>query len=209
MKQTLTNFYYELKADLYNLIEKKQTANPIQKLNQYIKEAEAQVKSTAKLVERQGQVKLALEKELEEATAMLAKRQDQLQLATAANELDLITFATQEVEAYKERAQTLQSSIEEAMKAYFELEQKYEVMKHKIKDMKVRQLELMSKENVTRAHKQMDQVIATNEQTASSVNSIHDYIDQLSTKVEREYEMTTYEARLAALQKEQAPVISK
>ena len=36
-------------------------------------------------------------------------------------------------------------------------------MKHKVKDMKVRQLQLMGKENVTRAHHRMDQVISPEE----------------------------------------------
>ncbi len=42
-------------------------------------------------------------------------------------------------------------------------------MKHKIKDMKVRQLQLMGKENVVRAHHKMDQSLnLTTKQTSKT-----------------------------------------
>ena len=63
------------------LFDKKEQKNPIAMLNQYIREAEKQTEQTGKWIERQAQLKAELEKELQEATEMLAKRSSQLELA--------------------------------------------------------------------------------------------------------------------------------
>ena len=201
MTNLLNRFKYQIQADFHYFFDKKAAKNPISLLNQYIREAEAQTNNTGKLLERQGQVKAELEKELALTNEMLEKRTMQLQLAEKTEETDLIAFAQQEVEAYSSRKQQLLISIDANTRDYFELERKYETMKHKVKDMKVRQLQLMSKENVTRAHYQMDKVIQQNEQTSDSLNELNDYIENLATNIDRQYEVTTFEARLAQLEK--------
>ncbi|WP_238542807.1 PspA/IM30 family protein [Lysinibacillus boronitolerans] len=173
--------------------------NPIAMLNQYIREAEKQTEQTGKLLERQGQLKEKLEQEYKENADLLAKRESQLALAKSSGEQDLIDFATDEVTAYSARNLTLQASIEASTREYFELERKFETMKHKIKDMKVRQLQLMGKENVTRAHHQMDGMIAKNNKT--NFEDLEAYIDKLAYQIDKDHELTTFEARLAELEK--------
>ena len=75
-------------------------------------------------------------------------------------------------------------------------------MKHKVKDMKVRQLQLMGKENVTRAHHRMDQVISPEnaDSKMASVGEMKKYIENLGGKIEREYETSSMERRLEALE---------
>ena len=176
----LQRFKYTLEADLHQIFDKKEQKNPIAMLNQYIREAEKQTEQTGKLLERQGQLKEKLEVEFKENTELLTKRETQLTLATASDEQDLIDFATDEVAAYTARKNTLQASIESSTREYFGLERKFETMKHKIKDMKVRQLQLMSKENVTRAHHQMDGMLAKNNKT--KFEDLEAYIDKLAFK---------------------------
>jgi len=171
-------------------------------LNQYIREAEKQTEQTGKLLERQGQLKEKLEQEYKQNAELLAKREAQLTLATTSGEQDLIDFATDEVTAYTARNHTLQASIESSTREYFELERKFETMKHKIKDMKVRQLQLMGKENVTRAHHQMDGMIAKNNKT--NFEDLEAYIDKLAYQIDKDHEVTTFEARLAELEKKAA-----
>ncbi|MFY3792795.1 PspA/IM30 family protein [Ureibacillus sp. MALMAid1270] len=199
MTSLLTRFKYQIQADLHEFFDKKESKNPIAMLNQYIREAEKQTEQTGKLLTRQVELKNKLERELKEATAMLEKRSTQLALAIDANEADLIAFAKQEVEVYTVRQSTLQASIETTKVQVFELESKYETMKHKIKDMKVRQLQLMGKENVIRAHHKMDHVIESNNET--SFEDLSAYIDHLSTKIDNKYEVTMLESRLAQLEK--------
>ncbi|WP_155590386.1 PspA/IM30 family protein [Lysinibacillus cavernae] len=192
-------FRYTVEADLHQLFDKKEQKNPIAMLNQYIREAEKQTEQTGKLLERQGQLQEKLEQEYKENAELLAKRESQLKLATTSNEQDLIDFATDEVSAYTARNHTLQASIEASTREYFELERKFETMKHKIKDMKVRQLQLMGKENVTRAHHQMDGMIAKNNKT--NFEDLESYIDKLAYQIDKDHEITTFEARLAELEK--------
>lgn len=192
-------FKYTLEADLHQLVDKKEKKNPIAMLNQYIREAEKQTEQTGKLLERQGQLKEKLEVDLKENLALLAKREAQLTLAIASGEQDLIDFATEEVAAYTARQNTLQISIETSTREYFELERKFETMKHKMKDMKVRQLQLMGKENVTRAHHQMDGMLAKNNKT--NFENLEAYIDKLAHEIDKKHEITTFEVRLAELEK--------
>lgn len=198
MTSLLKRFKYSLEADLHELFDKKEKKNPITMLNQYIREAEKQTEQTGKLLERQAQLKEKLEGELKEASEMLEKRTNQLALATNSGEADLIEFANKEVETYKLRQYTLLTSIETTNKEFLELEQKFETMKHKIKDMKVRQLQLMGKENVTRANHKMDHVLKSKNET--NFDDLSSYIDNLATNIEKDYETTQLEARLRQLE---------
>ncbi|MDM5247099.1 PspA/IM30 family protein [Lysinibacillus sp. G4S2] len=202
-------FKYTIEADLHHVFDKKEQKNPIAMLNQYIREAEKQTEQTGKLLERQGQLKEKLEQEFKQNADLLAKRESQLKLATTSGEQDLIDFATDEVAAYTARNNTLQASIEASTREYFELERKFETMKHKIKDMKVRQLQLMGKENVTRAHHQMDGMIAKNNKT--NFEDLESYIDKLAYQIDKDHEVTSFETRLAQLEKnaeeESAPLL--
>lgn len=192
-------FKYTIEADLHHLFDKKEQKNPIAMLNQYIREAEKQTEQTGKLLERQGQLKEKLEQEFKQNADLLAKREAQLKLANTSGEQDLIDFATDEVAAYTARNNILQTSIEASTREYFELERKFETMKHKIKDMKVRQLQLMGKENVTRAHHQMDGMIAKNNKT--NFEDLESYIDKLAYQIDKDHEVTSFETRLAQLEK--------
>ncbi|WP_286927082.1 MULTISPECIES: PspA/IM30 family protein [Lysinibacillus] len=195
-------FKYTIEADLHQAFDKKEQKNPIAMLNQYIREAEKQTEQTGTLLERQGQLKEKLEQELKQNAELLTKREAQLKLASNSGEQDLIDFATDEVAAYTARNNTLQASIEASTREYFELERKFETMKHKIKDMKVRQLQLMGKENVTRAHHQMDGMLAKNNKT--NFEDLEAYIDKLAYQIDKDHEVTTFEARLAQLEKKAA-----
>lgn len=203
MNSLWNRFKYSVQADLHTLFDKKENKNPIAMLNQYIREAEKQTDSIGKLLERQGKLKAELQKELKEAEKMADKRRNQLDLARGAGEEDLIAFAEEEVAAYDTRAAELSESIMEAAYELISLERKFEEMKHKVKDMKVRQLQLMGKENVTRAHHRMDQIISPEAagRRMATVNDINKYIENLGGKIEREYETSSMERRLESLEK--------
>ena len=203
----LQRLKYTIEADLNHFFDKKEKKNPIAMLNQYIREAEKQTEDTGKYLERQGQLKQKLEKEYAQANEMFNKRQAQVELAEASAEQDLIDFATEEKNAYASRMNTLQNSIDQVTNELFGLERKYEEMKHKIKDMKVRQLQLMGKENVVRAHTQMDRILdpesnGKQNERLDTFESMEEYINRLGTKIEKEHEVTSMEQRLATLEKE-------
>ncbi|PSL25054.1 phage shock protein A (PspA) family protein [Planomicrobium soli] len=199
-------FKFAVATDMDKVLTKREEKNPIALLNQYITEAEKQTETTGKWLERQAQLTRKLEKELAEASAMLDKRTSQLELANASGESDLADFAEMEVAAYSNRVAELNASISENFSELNRLEQRYEEMKHKVKDMKVKQLQLMGKENATRAHYQMDKVLSP-ELVAERIGSYDDmasYIKKLGTKIEDDYERSDMERRLEVLEKNSA-----
>lgn len=201
MNSLWNRFKYTVQADLHTLLDKKENKNPIAMLNQYIREAEKQTESVGKLLDRQAKLKEELEKELAAAEAMAEKRRGQLELANATGEEDLVAFAEQEVGSYEKRAAELSGSVTEAAYELMSLERKFEEMKHKVKDMKVRQLQLMGKENVTRAHRRMDQIISPENKDMSNMDEMKAYIDNLGGKIQKDYESSSMERRLELLEK--------
>lgn len=109
---------------------------------------------------------------------MLQKRQSQLELAQSASESDLTRFMEMEVATYSQRAADLKATIGENLSEINRLGQRFEEMKYKAKDMKVRQLQVIGKENATRAHHQMDKVLNP-EVTAERLGSYDDMVPTL------------------------------
>lgn len=206
----MTTLWQRLKfavaTDMDALLDKKEEKNPISLLNKYIQEAEKETDNAGKWLERQTSLSLKLEKELQEAEELLEKRQSQADLAHTSGETDLAAFADQEVSTYSFRVQELRKTLDENIAESVALEQRFEEMKHKVKDMKVRQLQLMGKENATRAHYQMDKILSP-ELVAERLGSFDDmasYIKSLGNKVEERHERSTMERRLEALEKNSA-----
>lgn len=202
MKSLWYRLKYSIQADLHEVLDRKESKNPIAMLNHYINEAEKQTTSIGKMLERQSTLHVELQKELSEAMRMVEKRRSQLDLAVKSGEVDLVDFVQDEIIAYETRATTLTDSIEEAVKELIALERKFEKMKHKVKDMKVRQLQLMGKENVTRAHHQMAQVISPEEakRKLATLDEMNQYIENLSKDINHSYESSSMEHRLESLE---------
>lgn len=200
MANLLKKFQYTIEQDLQTLFGKKEENknNPIERLNKYIKEAEKQTEETKVLLKRQALLKQQLEQELEDATNMLTKRRNQLELAKESGEDVLIIFASQEVDSYEMRKLTLEQSVNDATNELITLEQNYEKMKHQLKDMKIRQLQLMGRENATRAQFKMNSMIDANNEM--NYDTLSHYIDTLSNK-KPTIEMTNMEERLAQLER--------
>jgi lia operon protein LiaH len=83
------------------------------------------------------------------------------------------------------------------------LERKYEEMKHKLKDMHIRRMQLMGRENTARAHYRMDKVLQSgwNDTTYSRFNEMEQYLERLEQNVKVNYYASTIDARIAQLEK--------
>ncbi len=93
----------------------------------------------------------------------------------------------------------------QAGRQLLDLEQKYEVMKHKLKDMNIRRLELMGRENVSRAQHKMNTVLdnqAYSSKSYSRFQEIESYLDRLEQQVNSSYYRSTIDARIAQLEKQ-------
>ncbi|WP_100330058.1 PspA/IM30 family protein [Bacillus xiapuensis] len=193
-----------IEAGLFEYVEEKEKKNPIAMLNQYLREAKKETEKAAKLLERQQILKQEFERELREARRLEEKRNRQAEVAAQAGEMELESFARREAEVYKERAERLQESIEAVQEQLITLEKKAEEMKHKLKDMNVRRLELMGRENVARVQHSMNKLLDDTHETARPFGRFEEleiYIDNLENKVNRRYETSLMDVRLAELER--------
>jgi lia operon protein LiaH len=205
----MTNLFTRLKdmitADLHNVMDQKEKKNPIVLLNQYLRQSELETEKVRKLVERQYQLKEEFTRELRFATEMANKRKHQAEVAQKAGEQQLFEFAAAEQQQFEERVVRLEGSLQTVQGQLNNLEKKYEEMKHKLKDMNIRRMELMGRENVTRANHRMDQVLETNQhsdQSQSKFQEIENYLDRLEHQVNSSYYRSTIDAKIAQLEKE-------
>ncbi|WP_335872735.1 PspA/IM30 family protein [Bacillus sp. 2205SS5-2] len=196
---------HTVEADLNEILDQKEQNNPIALLNQYLRDCEKEVEKTRKLVERQYLLKQEFMKELQEAQSLATKRQHQAEIAEKAGEQELHEFAQREYLVYQERSQRLEASCANASQQLDELERKYEEMKHKLKDMHIKRMELMGKENITRAHYKMNQMLDENKLEKHAIpryEEMENYLEKLEHHVNSSFHRHTIDAKIAKLEKD-------
>ena len=203
----MTNIFTRIKdsisADLHDLMDKKEQKNPIAALNQYLRQSEQEKDKVRKLIERQYRLKEEFTREYTLAQDLAAKRLKQASIAEKAGEEEMQDFAMREYEEYQARAERMKTSREESVKQLEMLEQKYEEMKHKLKDMHLRRMELMGRENIAKASHQINRVIEdTSDKPFSRFAEMEQYIENLEYKVNSAYYRSTFDSKIAKLEKE-------
>jgi lia operon protein LiaH len=205
MANLLTRIKNTIMADLNEILDKKEQKNPIALLNQYLRECELETEKVRKLLERQYSLKEQFSREYQHAVELGEKRKRQAEIAVNAGEMELYQFALNEQAQYESRAARIKENLSSVMAQLSELEQKYEEMKHKLKDMHIRRMELMGRENVTRAHNRMNKVLENHSydnHSFSRFQEIEAYLDRLEHQVNSAYYRNTIDARIAQLEKE-------
>ncbi|WP_099361118.1 PspA/IM30 family protein [Fredinandcohnia onubensis] len=205
MANLLTRIKDTILADFHGVLDEKEKKNPIALLNQYLRQCEAEVEKVRKLVERQHSLKDQFAREHREAADLAEKRKYQAGVAQQAGETELYEFAVQEQVSYEERAAKLQEALKNTATELIGLEKKYEEMKHKLKDMHIKRMELMGRENIARANHRMNQVLDTNAYTnkaSRTFEEMESYLDRLEHQVNSSYHRNTIDARIAQLEKE-------
>ena len=205
MQNLFTRIKNIITADLHEALDQKEKQNPIALLNQYLRQCEQETEKVQKLLERQNALKVEFMREYQKAADLAEKRATQAEIASKAGETELYQFAVAEQNQYSERANRLRTSLEQVNGQVSELERKYEEMKHRVKDMQLRRMELMGRENVTRANLQINQVLESNSNSDKSYarfNEIENYLDHLEHQVNSSFYRTTIDARIAQLEKE-------
>lgn len=205
MSNLLTKIKDIIVADLNEIIYQKDDQNPIAKLNQYLRQCEQETEKVGRLVERQTRLKDEFLKEFSEAAELAEKRKHQAEIASNSGEIELYQFASTEQQQYSERAERISASLVQVTGQLSELERKYEEMKRKLKDMHLRRMELMGRENVTRANLGMNQVLESSTYTDKSYpkfKDIENYLDRLEKKVKNSLNRSTIDDQIARLEKE-------
>ncbi|MBM7649442.1 phage shock protein A [Bacillus ectoiniformans] len=196
-----------VEAELFEFVEVKEKKNPLALLNQYVREAEKETAKVTKLIQRQQLLQKEFQREWVQADEQARKRSRQASLAAAAGEAELQEFAEHEAKVYRDRADRLQHSIDIAREQLVSLEKKGEDMQHKLKDMQVRRLQLMGRENVVRANNSLNKLIdsAESEKPFGRFEELEEYIDRLEGRLQERYESSLMEERLAQLERTMAP----
>ncbi|MFD1849440.1 PspA/IM30 family protein [Oceanobacillus bengalensis] len=203
MANIFTRMVNSIEADLHDVLDKKEQKNPIKSLNQYLRQAEQETERVRKLIDRQYRLKDEFTREFHKAEDFAEKRLKQAQIAERAGETEMHAFAMKDYEEYNTRANNMKASRQIAVEQLEELEQKYEEMKHRLKDMHLRRMELMGRENIARAHHQMNQVFDNvSEKPFSKFAEMERYIDDLEYKVNSSYYRSTFDGKIAKLEKE-------
>ncbi|MDP4107177.1 MAG: PspA/IM30 family protein [Bacillota bacterium] len=205
MTKLFTRIKDMINADLHQVLDQKEKQNPISMLNHYLRQCEQETDKVKTLIERQYSLQEQFLKEYQEALELTAKRKHQAEIAANAGETSLHEFAEAEHRQFADRAEYLSKALEQTKTQLEELERKYTEMKHKLKDMHIRRLELMGRENVNRAQHRMNKVLETNNasnQSFSRFKEIETYLDRLEDQVNRSYYRSTIDGRIAELEKE-------
>lgn len=202
-----TNIFTRMKdtisADLHNMMDQKEQKNPIAALNQYLRQSEQEKDKVRKLVDRQYKLKDEFTREYHKAQDLADKRLKQANIAAKAGEEQMREFAMKEHEEYQVRADRMKASREEAVEQLETLEQKYEEMKHKLKDMHLRRMELMGRENIAHANHQINKVTEeASDKPFSRFEEMEQYIEGLEYKVNSSYYRSTFDSKIAKLEKE-------
>ncbi|MEK3887132.1 PspA/IM30 family protein [Bacillus sp. FSL K6-3431] len=178
--------------------------NPITLLNKYVRESEAEVEKASKLIERQRMLKDEFYKELKISQALTEKRRDQVKLATEAGAHDLAETALRYQVQAEQQAGRLNESYEKALDQLADLEQKHEEMKYRVKDMHIKRLELMGRENILSMKEKMNKVLDESEfgNAAEKFESIESTMNRKEAHVDTEYEITVFDAKIQKLAKE-------
>lgn len=200
-----TRWMDSISADLHELMDKKEQKNPISALNQYLRQSEQEKEKVKKLIERQYKLKEEFSREYLKAQDLADKRKKQAEIAEKAGEISMQAFAVKEYEEYQARADRLKTSREDAMEQLEMLEAKYEEMKHRLKDMHMRRMELMGRENIAKANQQMNRVIEdVSDKPFAKFAELEQYIENLEHQVNNAFYKSSFDSKIAKLEKEMA-----
>ena len=203
MANLFTRIKDMISADLHEMVEEKERKNPIAALNQYLRQSEQETEKVRKLVERQYRLREEFNREYQAAKGMAEKRFKQAEIAQKAGEESMYQFAIKEFEEYQNRANRMKSLCDEAAQQLELLEQKYEEMKHRLKDMRLKRMELMGRENIARAEHQISKVMEdTADKSYSRFGELDRYIEDIEFKVNSAYYRSTFDSKIAQLEKE-------
>lgn len=191
-------------ADLHKLIDEKEKKNPSAMLSQFMRNCEGEVRKVEGLIKRQGELKSKFYQEKEYAEYMAKKREHQVDIAMKAGEEELESRAHDEAVYYKEQAMKLEGLYKQAEKDEYDLQNQLQDMRNKLKEMHNRRLELMSRENVAHANKRMSSSMSglSANGPRSCFADVEKQIDRLEEMVHEEYDRTSFDLRMANVERE-------
>lgn len=203
MSNIFTRIKDSISADIHQLLDDKEQKDPITSLNHYLRQSEQEKEKVKKLLERHYRLRDEFTTEYHQAEDRANKRLEQANIAKSANETDLYEFAMQEYKEYQMRAERMKQARLNAVSQVDQLERKYKEMNHKLKDMYLKRMELMGRENAIRANQQMNKVMEEDmDKPFSRFAELEKFIDDLERKVNDAYYQSTFDDKIAQLERD-------
>lgn len=203
MSNVFTRIKDSISADIHQALDNKEDKNPIAALNNYLRQSEQEKEKVKKLLQRHYRLKEEFTTEYHKAQDKADKRLKQAEIAKRANEQELYDHAFGEYEEYHTRAKRMKQAREDTVSQVDQLERKYKEMNHKLKDMHLKRMELMGRENVARTNEQINRVMYGNgEQSYNRFNELENFIEKIEKKVNKAYYESTFDQKIAELEKE-------
>jgi len=183
---------------------KREAKDPIDVLNKYIRESEAEVKNALVLVERQKMLAEEFSNELQQTENEINKRKEQVSIATKAGADEMAQKALELQAVLEVRKEKIQKGYEMALEQLNELEHKHEEMQNKIKDLHIKRLELMGKENVLTMKEKMNQILKETEFGEGYIKyeTLKNEMNEQEKVVDETYNMTVFDAKIQELAKQ-------
>ncbi|WP_010632037.1 PspA/IM30 family protein [Sporolactobacillus vineae] len=205
MSNLLTRIKDSISSDINELLDQKEQKNPIAMLNQHLRLCEKEVKRVRDRIDRQYLLKDTFIREYHQAAEMAEKRGRQAEIARQASEQGLQEFALKEKEDYAQKAERIKAALDNCVRQLEQLEEKFADMKRRLKDMYLKRMELMSRENIASANSHMDRVIHPGQAFGQSFSIFEEselYLERLENKVNTEDQHNTIDARIRRIQRE-------
>ena len=202
MNDVLARIKHTIVSDIQQLLaDKKEKVQPLEQLNDYLRQAEAETEKVRRLIERQYLLQTEFGRELKDAEEMAGKRLHQAGIAEKAGETELQYFAEEESRLYEARAEKIRSMLSQTEQQIQSLESKYRDMNHKLKDMKLRRLSLMGSENADAAGRRMEHVLNQAENPQKQ-GPFHELEKKLLKEETANESRETIDSRILRLEKE-------
>ncbi|HZG71683.1 MAG TPA: hypothetical protein VEY51_09125 [Chondromyces sp.] len=191
-------------ADIQSIGQQKGEPNPVSQFDRNLRSAEKELKKLVAIIERQHLLKQEIKENYEEALKMAEKRKAQSVIAAQANEYELEKLALEEMQRYTEQANRLKNHYQETEQQINKLETDYRQAQLKIKDMQIKRLELMGQENILLFEKEKRAVEQKLEApiSLSNVKDLEKHLVTESHSIEKEYEKSMLDYRIAQLEKQ-------
>jgi len=203
LENVFTRIKNSISADMHQFLDRKEEKNPIAALNNYLRQSELEKEKVKKLLQRHYKLKDEFTSEYLQAKDQAEKRQKQADIAKRADEEELYHYAMKEFEEYDGRARRMKASRENTIHQIEQLESKYKEMNHKLKDMHLKRMELMARENVARTNQEINRVLEGDGQSAyNRFNELENFIDRIEQRVNKAYYESTFDQRIADLERE-------
>lgn len=177
------------KANVNSALDKLE--DPVKMIDQILRELDEDISKVTAAVTSQMAVVKRFERELEEAEATIARRDEQARVAVERGEDDLAREALIDKKRYMEKRDALKINYDKAKENSDRLRKQLDDMKARVQDMKTKRSSLIAQAEAAKATKRITQTMSGvgNENLADSFYKMEEKIQQMHDEAQAAQEL--------------------